>query len=159
MLALENLEDVIVFAFVCPADIAELRKKLKDTLQYVEAFAKNGYVGTVAGVNIYTKKDATPGAIYMATRDAVTLLIKGTEVEQDRDADKRENTIFSRKYYLAALTDETKVVKIMKGVASLTEDATVQEKTYYKKVGLGYVVAEPSTNPKQKASMKLLNRF
>ena len=149
VLALENLEDVIVFAFVCPADIAELRKKLKDTLQYVEAFAKNGYVGTVAGVIIYTKKDATPGAIYMATRDAVTLFNKkGTEVEQDRDADKRENTIFSRKYYLAALTDETKVVKIMKGVASLTEDATVQEKTYYKKVGLGYVVAEPSTNPK-----------
>ena len=58
VLALEDLEGVTIFAFVSSADVAELRKELKDTLQYVEAFAKNGYIGTVAGVNIYTKKDA-----------------------------------------------------------------------------------------------------
>ena len=59
VLALENLEDVTIFSFVSPADVPDIRKELKDTLQYVEGFAKNGYVGTVAGVNIYTKKDAT----------------------------------------------------------------------------------------------------
>lgn len=150
VLNLENLEGVSIFAFVSPTDVAELRKELKDTLQYVEAFAKNGYIGTVAGVNIYTKKDAVTGSIYMATKEAVTLFNKkGTEVEQERDGNTRENTIFSRKYYLAALTDETKDVKIFKGSATVTSDTTVTEdKVYYKKVGAGYVVGTPETNPK-----------
>ena len=116
-LNLENLEGVTVFGWVCPADMAKVRKALKDDLKYVEAFAKNGYVGTVGGVNLYTKKDATPGEILIATKDAVTLFVKkGTEVEQPprsaADANIRKNTILSRKYYLAALTDATKVVKI-----------------------------------------------
>ena len=116
-LNLENLEGVTVFGWVCPEDMAKVRKALKDDLKYVEAFAKQGYVGTVGGVNLYTKKDATPGEILIATKDAVTLFVKkGTEVEQPSrcadDANVRKNTIISRKYYLAALTDETKVVKI-----------------------------------------------
>ena len=82
-------------------------------MKYVESFARNGYVGTEAGVNLYTKKDAVSGTIVVATKDAVTLFNKkGTEVEQERDADTRENSIWSRKYYLAALTDATKAVKI-----------------------------------------------
>lgn len=114
---LENLEGVSIFGFVCPADMAKVRKALKDDLKYVEAFAKTGYVGTVGGVNLYTKKDATEGEIIIGTKDAVTLFIKkGTEVEQPpRSADEaniRQNTVISRKYYLAALTDETKAVKI-----------------------------------------------
>ena len=116
-LGLENLEGVTVFGWVCPADMAKVRKALKDDLKYVEAFAKQGYVGTVGGVNLYTKKDATPGEILIATKEAVTLFVKkGTEIEQPsrdaNDANIRKNTILSRKYYLAALTDETKVVKI-----------------------------------------------
>jgi len=103
----------IAFGFVSPSDMAALRKNLKDTLQYVEAFARTGYVGTVAGVNLYVKKDAVSGTVIVATKEAVTLFNKkGTEVEQDRDPDVRQNTIWSRKYYLAALTDETKAVKI-----------------------------------------------
>lgn len=101
------------FAFVCPSDMATLRKNLSEDLKYVESFARSGYVGTVAGVNLYTKKDAVSGTIVVATKDAVTLFNKkGTEVEQERDADIRENSIWSRKYYLAALTDDTKAVKI-----------------------------------------------
>lgn len=103
------------FAFVCPADMATLRKNLNEDLKYVESFARTGYVGTVAGVNLYTKKDAASGTIVVATKDAVTLFNKkGTEVEQERDADTRENSIWSRKYYIAALTDDTKAVKIVK---------------------------------------------
>ena len=113
LLNLENLEGVSIFGFVCPADMAKVRKALKDDLKYIEAFAKNGYVGTVGGVNLYTKKDATPGEIIIATRDAVTLFNKkGVEIEQERDANIRKNSIWSRKYYLAALTDATKAVKI-----------------------------------------------
>ena len=116
-LNLENLEDVSIFGFVSPADMASIRKNLKDDLKYVEAFVKNGYVGTVAGVNLYTKKDATPGTIIIGTKEAVTLFNKkGTEVEQpprdSEDANIRKNTILSRKYYLVALTDATKAVKI-----------------------------------------------
>lgn len=150
VLNIENVEGVSLFAFVCAADMADIRKNLKDTLQYVEKFAVSGYVGTVAGVNLYTKKDATPGSIIMATREAVTIFNKkGTEVEQERDSNTRENSIYSRKYYFAAMTDETKAVKIFKGEAKLTTDTTVTEgKTYYKKVGNGYVVGTPETNPK-----------
>ena len=116
LLNLENLEGVSIFGFVCPADMAKVRKALKDDLKYVEAFAKNGYVGTVGGVNLYTKKDATAGEIIIATRDAVTLFNKkGVEIEQERDANIRKNSIWSRKYYLAALTDATKAVKITIG--------------------------------------------
>lgn len=115
-LNLENLEGVSVFGWVCPADMAKIRKALKDDLKYVEAFAKQGYVGTVGGVNLYTKKDAVEGTIIIATKEAVTLFNKkGTEVEQERDSNIRKNSIFSRKYYLAALTDETKAVKITFG--------------------------------------------
>lgn len=112
-LNLENLEGVSVFGFVNAVDMAKVRKALKDDLKYVEAFAKTGYVGTVGGVNLYTKKDAVAGTIIIATKDAVTLFNKkGTEVEQERDGNIRKNSIFSRKYYLPALTDETKAVKI-----------------------------------------------
>ena len=121
---------------------------LYSALQYVEAFAKNGYVGTVAGVNIYTKKDATSGSIYMGTKEAVTLFNKkGVEIEQERDANTRENRIFSRKYYLAALTNETKVVKLFKGTATAATETTVTAGiTYYKKVGNGYVAVTPATD-------------
>lgn len=119
-LNLENLEDVSIFGFVCANDMAKVRKALKDDLKYVEAFAKNGYVGTVAGINLYTKKDAVEGTVIVGTKDAVTLFNKkGVEVEQitqnnrsETAANIRQSSIFTRKYYLAALTDETKAVKI-----------------------------------------------
>lgn len=112
-LNLENLEETPVFGFVCAADMAKIRKSLKDDLKYVEAFAKTGYVGTVGGVNLYTKKDAEEGTIIIATKEAVTLFNKkGTEVEQERDGNIRQTTVYSRKYYLAAMTDKTKAVKI-----------------------------------------------
>jgi hypothetical protein len=70
----------------------------------------------VAGVNIYTKRDAETGTIVLGTKEAVTLFNKkGVEVEQERDANTRLNEIYSRKYYLAALTDATKAVKIVRG--------------------------------------------
>lgn len=147
MLNLENLEGVQIFAFVNPGDMAKLRKVLKDDLKYVEAFAKSGYVGTVGGVNIYTKKDAETGKVVVATKEAVTLFNKkGTEVEQEREQNTRKNTVYSRKYYLAAMTNETKAVKIMAGyTAAKTTDTDISSsKTYYVEKGIGYVeVASP----------------
>ena len=114
-LGLENLEGVSMFGFVHPNDMAGIRKALKDDLKYVEAFAKQGYVGTVAGISLYTKADATEGTIIIGTKDAVTLFVKtGIETEQERDGNTRLNSIYNRKYYFAALTDATKAVKMVK---------------------------------------------
>ena len=119
-LDIENLEDVTIFGLVCPADMGRIRKALGEDLKYVESFARNGYVGSVAGVNLYTKKDATPGTIVVGTKEAVTIFTKkGTTVEQStegnrsaEDANVRKNTVFARKYYVVALTNEAKAVKI-----------------------------------------------
>lgn len=42
----------------------------------MEAYAKQGYVGTVGGINIYTKKNAETGKVVIATKEAVTLFNK-----------------------------------------------------------------------------------
>ena len=112
-LNLENIEGVEIFAFVCPKDKAKIRKTLKDDLQYVEAYARNGYIGSVAGINLYDKADATEGEIVVGIRGAVTIFNKkGVETEQEREPNTRQNTAYSRKYYVVALTDESKAVKI-----------------------------------------------
>lgn len=137
------------FAFINGADTAELRKNLAEDLKYVEAYVRSGYIGTVAGVNIYTKKDATKGTVVVATRQAVTIFNKkGVEIEQERDADRRKNDIYSRKYYLAALTDTTKAVKVCKGTAKVTADTAVtKDKVYYAKTDNGYIVGTPTSDP------------
>ena len=115
-LNMENEEGVEIFAFVNPTVKAAVRKALKDELKYVEAFARAGYIGSVAGVNIYDKLDAENGEIVVATKEAVRLLVKtGTEMEQERDSNIRKNSAFSRKYYVAALDNDTKVVRITLG--------------------------------------------
>ena len=122
LLNLENLENVTIFGLINPKDVGNLRKALKEDLKYVESFSRNGYIGTVAGTNIYTSKQITVGTQIVATKEAVTLFVKGgTEVEQStkgsrdaEDANVRKNTIITRKRYLAALTDKDKIVKIVK---------------------------------------------
>lgn len=152
MLNLENLEGVSIFGFVNATDVAKLRKALKEDLKYVEGFSKSGYVGTVAGINLYTKKNAETGKVVIATKEAVTLFNKkGTEVEQEREGNIRRNTVYSRKYYLAAMTNEAKAVKIITGSAAVTTDTTVSsDKTYYAASGIGYVKVTPASgdNPK-----------
>lgn len=117
--ALLNKEDyddnTEVFAFINNTDLAEVKKQVKDDLKYIEAFARTGYVGTVAGVNLYRKKDATTGTIIVATRQAVTKFSKkGVSIEDERNANIRQNTKYTRKYYVVALTDERYAVKITK---------------------------------------------
>lgn len=125
-------EDVSeTFALVNKMMVAKIRKALKDDLKYVEAFSRQGYIGTVAGTNIYVDPlapftagsggSSDTGTIYLATKKAVTLFTKtGTQVESfqignrsSADADIRKNTLITRKYYIAALTDERYAVKIV----------------------------------------------
>ena len=115
MLPGEDQEEREVFAFVHPNDKAAIRKALKDELKYVESYVRSGYIGTVAGVNLYVKADAVEGTICGGTKKAVTFFNKrGVEVEQERDANTRLNEIYSRKYYLAAMTDARECFKITK---------------------------------------------
>lgn len=160
-------QSINAFAFVCPKDVAAIRKALKDELKYVEAFARTGYVGTVAGVNLFTKKDAVQGTIVVGVLGAVTLFNKkGVEVETPSrdagDANIRKNTILSRKYYIAALTNEQKVVKIVAGTAALSTDTSVNaSKTYYGSNGVGYVevVPEEGDNPQSKGWYEITPSF
>lgn len=109
-------EDAPVFALCHKNDVKEIRKNLKDSLQYVEAFARTGYIGSVNSVPINISNEATEGTIILATKKAVTYFTKkGTEVEQERDANIRKNTVYSRKYGIFAFTDATQAVKLVKG--------------------------------------------
>lgn len=109
-----------VFALLGKNEIAVARKALKDELKYVEAYARTGYVGTVAGVNLYYKQDATPGTIMVGTRSAVTVFNKtGVDFEiaarnggTSGTANLRFNDVYARKYYIAALTDADQMVKV-----------------------------------------------
>lgn len=133
----ENLEGLEIFAWVSPFDTAKIRKALKDDLKYVEAFVRQGYIGTVAGINLYTRNDAVRGQIIVATKQAVTKFVKtGTQVEQFTRGSRseeyeniRKNAIYSRKYYVVALTDETKVVKMMIGKDSSAKEVKIGDLT------------------------------
>jgi hypothetical protein len=150
------------FALVKPSMVATLRKVFKDDLKYVEAYVRSGYIGTVGGTNIYVTKIAGDSDIVVATKQAVTIFNKkGVEVESlvkgsrgESAANTRLNTLFSRKYYIAALTDATKAVKIAVGAtATLSADTTVSSsKTYYEAVGTAYVEVTPAAgdNPTTK---------
>ena len=95
------------------ADLAKFRKELADDLKYSEGFVRTGYVGSVCGVPVIVTKAITNGNIYLASKEAVTLFIKkDTEVEQERDANVRNNKVYIRKVAVVALTDENKVVKL-----------------------------------------------
>ena len=96
-----------------PAQQASFRKNLKDDLKYVEGFVRSGYIGSVCGVPVIVSKAVPAGEAYLASREAVTCFVKkGSEVEQERDANTRQNKVYARKVMLIALTDANKVVKI-----------------------------------------------
>ena len=72
----------------------------------------NGQVGTIAGIPVIATKALT-NAAYVMTNEAVKLFMKkDVEVEQDRDADKRKNSVYLRSAYICALVDTTKICKV-----------------------------------------------
>lgn len=107
-----------LFMLLNKKDYATFQKNLADSLKYVEDFARRGYVGTVAGVPVYTTDAVAQGTAYMASREAVTCFVKkGVEVEQERDANTRKTTIFGRNVKVIALTNDNKVVVFKKSAA------------------------------------------
>ena len=73
-----------------------------------------GQVGTICGIPVITTKALTDAA-YIMTNEAVKLFMKkDVETEQERDADKRKNSVYLRTSYICALVDATKICKITK---------------------------------------------
>ena len=67
----------------------------------------------ISGVPVIVSKLTPKGEAFLATKEAITLFVKkDSEVEQEREANKRLNSVFMRKVHLVALTDATKVVRI-----------------------------------------------
>lgn len=108
-----NVEDESgVFVVIPNAWKASLRKDADYKSAQLGQVVYNGQVGTVAGIPVIATKALTNKA-YVMTKEAVTLFMKkDVEVEQDRDADKRKNSIYLRDCYVCALTDATKACKI-----------------------------------------------
>ena len=102
-----------LFMLINPAEKAAFRKNLKDDLKYVEGIVRSGYIGSVCNVPITESLAVPAGKAYIATKEAVTCFVKkGTEIEQERDANTRRNDVFARKVMVVALTDKNKVVKL-----------------------------------------------
>lgn len=117
-LALVGEDDTNYNLFINPAQRAQLRKNLKDSLQYVEDFARTGYIGSVSGVNVYTSDLVPADTAYLFNVEAVTVFTKkDVEVEIERDANKRNNIFYGRVVNVVANTDLGKCVKLTKAVA------------------------------------------
>lgn len=110
-----NLEDESKLFLVIPnAFKAELRKDEDYKSARMGEVIYNGQVGAVAGIPVIATNALTDAA-YIMSKDAIKLFMKkDVEVEQDRDADTRTNSIYLRSAYVVALVDATKICKITK---------------------------------------------
>lgn len=110
-----NLEDESKLFVVIPnAWKADLRKDPDYVAARLGEVVYNGQVGTVCGIPVIATNALTDEA-YVMTAEAVKLFMKkDVEVEQDRDADKRTNSVYLRTAYIVALVDATKICKLTK---------------------------------------------
>lgn len=118
-LAMFGEDETGLTLLISPAQQAYVRKQLGDNLKYVEGFVRTGYIGSVSGVPVVVSKAVPATQAYIVNNEAVRLFIKkGTEAEQDRDADHRKNILYLRKVALVALVDDTKIVALSKAQAT-----------------------------------------
>ena len=110
-----NVEDESkLFVIIPNAWKAEIRKDEDYKAARMGEVVYNGQVGTVCGIPVIATNALTDKA-YVMSAEAVKLFIKkDVEVEQDRDADTRTNSIYLRAVYLCALVDATKIVELHK---------------------------------------------
>ena len=111
-----NVEDESKLFVVIPtAWKAELRKDEDYKAARMGEVVYNGQVGTVCGIPVIATNALTDKAFVMSA-EAIKLFMKDeVEVEQDRDADTRTNSVYLRTAYVCALVDATKIIKLIKG--------------------------------------------
>lgn len=112
-----NVEDESkLFVIIPNAWKADLRKDADYKSARMGEVIYNGQVGTVCGLPVIASNALTDEAFVMSA-EAITLFMKkDVEVEQERDADKRKNSVYLRSAYVVALVDTTKICKLTKGV-------------------------------------------
>lgn len=108
-----NIEDESQLFVVIPnAWKAELRKDEDYKSARMGEVIYNGQVGTICGIPVIAT-NALSDAAYIMTKEAVKLFMKkDVEVEQERDADTRTNSVYLRTAYIVALVDATKICKL-----------------------------------------------
>ena len=107
---LENENDL--FLLVGPDYLAQIRKDANYIAARAGEVVYGGEVGSVCGVRIVLSKKIS-GCAYLMTKAAVTCFLKqDVEAATERDEGKRTTNMFLRAYYIVALTDATKAVKI-----------------------------------------------
>jgi len=112
-----NVEDESqLFLIISPYWKAYIRKADEFIAAHMGDVVFNGQIGSISGVPVIVSKVlASENVAYLLTKDAVTCFLKkDVEIEQDRDADKRKNSVYMRTAYLVALADATKACKITK---------------------------------------------
>ena len=107
-----NVEDESgLFIIITPEQKAAIRKDVDYKAARMGEVVYNGQIGTVAGIPVIVSKAA--GNAYVMSKDAIKLFMKkDLEIEQDRNADTRTNSVYLRTAYLVALVDATKICKI-----------------------------------------------
>lgn len=108
-----NIEDESNTFLVIPyAWKADLRKDPDYISARMGEVVYTGQVGTICGIPVIATKALTDAAFVM-TKEAVKLFMKkDVEVEQQRDPDKRQNSVYLRTAYIVALVDATKICKL-----------------------------------------------
>lgn len=100
---------------ISPNQQAYIRKQLGDSLKYVEANVRTGYIGSVAGVPVVMSKACPDNACFIVNPQAITYFNKrGITTAEDRDENLRQNIVYIRKVGLVALTDEKYLVMLAK---------------------------------------------
>lgn len=107
-----NVEDESgIFVIVNPEGKATLRKDADYVAARMGEVVYNGQVGTIAGIPVIVSKAVS--APVVLTKEAIKLFMKkDVEVEQERDADTRTNSVYLRTAYICALVDATQICKI-----------------------------------------------
>lgn len=110
-----NLEDESKLFIVIPtAWKADLRKDPDYVAARMGEVVYNGQIGTVCGIPVVAT-NALEDEAYVMTNEAIKLFMKkDVEVEQERDADTRTNSVYLRTAYIVALADATKICKLTK---------------------------------------------
>jgi len=110
-----NVEDESVLFVVIPnAWKAALRKDPDYTAARMGEVIFNGQVAQIAGIPVIATNalDDAKTAVVMSKEAVKLFMKKDVEVEQERDADTRTNSVYLRATYLVALADATKICKI-----------------------------------------------
>lgn len=111
-----NFEDESKIFVVIPNEWkADLRKDEDYKAARMGEVIYNGQVGTICGIPVIATKALEDNA-YVMTNEAVKLFMKkDVEVEQERDIERKSNSVVLSTYYICALEDATKICKVSKG--------------------------------------------